>query len=115
VNLFDSDLKVRDSITVSPGARIFALDLQRASRADRQVLAAACKALPLSGSDEHMAWTVEGVGNTPGIMLLRCSKPPREITLAGERITGFEHSSSEDLLWIRFSNEARPRELRLVF
>jgi hypothetical protein len=115
VNLFDPDLKVRDSIRVASGARIFALDLERAPRADRQVLASACKALPLSRDRRQATWTVEGVGNTSAVMLLRSAKPPRQITLDRNQITTFEHSRKEGLLWIRFPNEARPRELKLVF
>ena len=59
--------------------------------------------------------TVEGVGNTPAIVLLHAPEPPREVTLAGQEVKDFEYSVAERLLWIRFPNEARPRELALRF
>jgi len=59
--------------------------------------------------------TVEGVGNTPAILLLHSLKPPREVTLAGQAVKDFEYSVAEKLLWIRFPNQARPRELAVQF
>ena len=60
-------------------------------------------------------YVVEGVVNTPGIVLLRAEKRPARVTLAGKEISSVEFSEVEKLLWIRFQNEASPRELSLAF
>jgi hypothetical protein len=35
------------------------------------------------------------------------------VTLAGQPCESFEYSAAERLLWIRFPNEAKPRELAI--
>jgi hypothetical protein len=115
VNLFDSDLRVQRSITVSPGSRFFLLDLDAVHSRAGQVLASACKALPLQRSAQSPSWTVEGVADTPAVVLVHTTKPPKTVTLAGEPVSGIEFSPKEQLLWIRFTNSASPRELAVRF
>jgi len=55
------------------------------------------------------------VGGTPALVLLHAPQPPRAITLAGQPVADFDHSALQKLLWIRFPNEARPRELVVTF
>jgi hypothetical protein len=59
--------------------------------------------------------TVEGVVNTPAAVLLRVSKAPRSVTLAGQPLESFLYSPEDRLLWIHFTNDARPRELTVAF
>jgi hypothetical protein len=59
--------------------------------------------------------TVEGVANTPAVVLLRAPKAPHSVTLAGQPLTSFEYAAEDRLLWIRFTNEASPRELVIEF
>jgi hypothetical protein len=115
INLFDSELRVRDDVKLTPGSRFFLLDLKSVTGNKPRVLASACKALPGKQSPDGMELTVEGVGNTPAIALLHSPKPPREITLAGQTIKDFEYSAAEQLLWIRFPNEPSPREMVVRF
>ena len=115
VNLFDPLLRVRAVVPLTPGSRSFLLDLKTARGSEPGVLASACKALPGKQSANQIALTVEGVGNTPGIVLLHAPKPPREVTLRGQPVKDFEYSVAEKLLWIHFQNEAHPSELELRF
>lgn len=78
-----------------------------------RILASACKALPLKRDKAQLTWTVEGIGNTPAIVLIATAKPPKSITLDGTAITDFTHA--DGLLHIRFPNEVRPRELSVEF
>ena len=79
------------------------------------MLASACKALPAQRSDRSLSMTVEGVGNTPAVLLLRVPTAPRSVTLAGQPLATFEYAAEGRLLWIRFPNEAKPRELAIEF
>ncbi len=116
VNLFDPQLQVRNAVTVSPATRSFLLDLDSAKGGQPRVLASACKTLPTKESSaKQLSLTVEAVGGTPAVVLLHAPKPAREITLAGQPVTDFQYSASEKLLWIRFPNESKPRELRVAF
>jgi hypothetical protein len=115
VNLFDPELRVQRAVTLTPGARLFLLDLDSPRSGEPQVLASAGKTLPVTQSTSPMTWVVEGVGNTPAIVLLRAPKPPRSILLANQPIDTFSYSPEHKLLWVRFPNAARPRDLAIQF
>lgn len=115
VDLFDAELRVRDRVALAPGSRFFLLDLDAARRRAPAVLASACKPLPVKPDAHSLSLAVEGVTHTPAIVLLRAPNAPRSITLAGQPLESFEYSQKEGLLWIRFPNEARPRELAVRF
>jgi hypothetical protein len=116
VNLFDPELRVRNSVKLAPAARFFLLNLESVKGRQPRVLASACKALPAKASSaKQLSLVVEGVGGTPAVVLLHAPKPPREITLAGQPLNDFEYAGSEKLLWVRFPNESKPRELHLAF
>jgi len=115
VNLFDSDLRVQDAITLASGSRFFLLDLAASSGGRPRLLASACKALPARSGVGSFSLTVEGVANTAAVVLLHLPKAPRSVALAGQPLESFEYSQRDRLLWIRFNNEARPRELQVRF
>ena len=115
VNLFDAELRVQNKITIAPSTRQFLLDLAAAQNGKTHLLAAACKALPTAATDKRITFTVEGIEQTSAVMLLEASLPPQSVTLAEEKLTTFEYSAAEKLLWIHFENKALPRELTVEF
>jgi hypothetical protein len=115
VSLFDSDLHVLNEVTLTPGSRQFLLDLDLARNGKTHLLASACRALPRDSAADHISFTVEGVGETPAILLLESAKAPRSVTLDGKDAGTFEYSAPEHLLWIHFENTASPRELSVNF
>jgi hypothetical protein len=58
---------------------------------------------------------VEGIGDTPAILLISTAKPPRSILLEQNPLDTFTYNPAEGLLYIRFPNEARQRELVVEF
>jgi hypothetical protein len=115
VNLFDPDLRVQDAVTLTPGSRFFLVDLDTLGGSQPQVVASACKALPGKRGAHLFSMTVEAVVDTPTVVLLRLPKAPRSVTLAGQPLTSFEYAAADRLLWIRFTNEASPRELTIAY
>ena len=115
VNLFDPELRVQRTVTLGPGARFFLLDLDAPELGDRRVLASACKALPLQTGAHSLTLAVEGVAGTPAMVLLQLPEAPRAVTLAAQLCRQWEYSRSERLLWLRFTNESRPRELGIEY
>jgi len=115
VNLFDPELKVQRSIKLSPGARIFLLDLDALKLEQPRLLASGCRALLTRRDDGASAWIVEGVGNSPAIMLISTAKPPRSIQLDQQPLDASSYDAAEGLLYLRFPNEARPRNLVVAF
>ena len=115
VNLFESELRVSTSVTLDPSSRVFLLDLDAVKNRAPRVLASACKTVTTGADDRSLSLAVEGVADTPAVVLVHAPQPPQNITLAGEPLKAFEYSAADRLLWIRFANESRARELRVAF
>jgi hypothetical protein len=115
VNLFDPELLVQQAVTLTPGKRFFLVDLDAVHGSIPQVIASACKALPGKGDAHSLSLMVEGVVNTPAVILLRVPTAPRSITLAGQPLESFKYAAEDGLLWIRFTNEVTPREVLISF
>jgi hypothetical protein len=115
VNLFDSELRVVNSVSLKPGARYLLRDLNFKPAAQPTVLASACKALETARDGKSLSLAVEGVAKTPAVVLLSAASGPKSVTLDGTTLTSFEYSQSEKLLWIKFPNESRPRTLAIGF
>ncbi len=115
VNLFDAGLRVSKSVKLTPGSRFLLLDLDSIPSPEPQVLASACKTITKERTDHSLTLTVEGVAATEAVVLVRVPIAPRAVTLAGKPLKTIEHSAADQLLWIRFQNEARPRELQIEF
>jgi predicted alpha-1,6-mannanase (GH76 family) len=115
VNLFDPELRVRGEVTLESGSRQFLLDLDAARKSQPRLLASACKALLKEATSGRISYTVEGVAQTPAIVLLQTAQPPRRVALRGQTLETFEYSGKENLLWIRFENDVVPRELSIEF
>ncbi len=115
INLFDPELRVIRSFELKPGSRCFLLDLDAVKSKKPKVLASSCKALLTAGGNTEQTWTVEGVGDTPGLVLFSCTKEPEKVTLDGAPLTDVRFDPAEKLLRVRFPNEARPRALSVTF
>jgi hypothetical protein len=115
VNLFDAELQVQKEISIVPNSRWFLLDLDAARTGQAHLLASACMALPKKQTLNQASFTVEGIDKTPAIILLESTKTPRTVTLDGTKVTTFEYSAKEQLLWIHFENSAEPRELTIQY
>jgi hypothetical protein len=115
VNLFDSELRVEKAVSIAPGSRLFLLDLDAAQTGKAHLLASACKTLPREQSRSRLVFNVSGIGETQAIMLLESPARPRSMTLAGENLNTFDYSADERLVWIRFQNEASPRDLVIEY
>lgn len=115
VNLFDSELRVQNTIELRPGTRFFLRDLEAARSQKTEVLASACKTMLQKQDAKSISFTVEGVGKTSAVVLLRVAKPPRSINIAGQPVGKCHYSANDGLLWITFGNESSPQQLSVNF
>jgi hypothetical protein len=115
VNLFDSELVVRDQVVLTPGSRFFLRDLDTAGQVQSPVIASACKAFTPKTTATSLSMIVEGIPGTEAVVLLKTGKNPRNVRLAGKPVTDLRYSTENKLLWVRFANEPTPRELVLDF
>ena len=114
INLFDPALRLQTRLEVQPDARFFLIDLNAvklpADPAKPHLLASACRALP-QPQPGPAAWRIEGIAETPAIVLLSSPRPPARITLDGEPLETFTYDSTEKLLHLHFPNTSAPRTL----
>jgi hypothetical protein len=115
INLFDSTLAVQEQITIGPGSRYYLLDLDRIKDATPCVLASACRVNVLQQDGKKFSAYVEGVTNTPAVILMKTDMPPKSIHLGPPRLKDFNYSADDGLLRIYFTNESRQRKLTVVF
>jgi hypothetical protein len=115
ISLFDPDLELRRQVSLPPGSRWFLLDLDNLKLPAHGVLASACKAWKVSADDDALNLVVEGIGNTQAIVLARTRHAPSTVKLEGqEQPPDYRWDANTGLLWIRFTNEAQPRSLRIA-
>ncbi len=115
VNLFDSELRVQNDISIIPNSRWFLLDLEFSGGGGPRLLASACRALPKEQTRHQITFAVEGVGGTPAILLLQSPQAPSGVKLDDKPLTAFEYSAKERLLWIHFQNDVVPRLLTVQY
>lgn len=111
VDLFDPELKVQRQVSLDEGKRVFLLDLDATRSREPSVVASAGKIIQLEKAGSTTKWAVEGIAGTQGIVLLTCAAAPREIHLDGQPLTTWTYAPDEQLLYVRFTNAARPRDL----
>jgi hypothetical protein len=115
IDLFDPELRVQTTIRIEPNSRFLLRDLDAKSGREPEVLESACKSLTVRKESKSISMAVEGVGDTPAVVLLKSAKPPRSVTLENGPVKDFNYSAKDNLLWIRFMNESRPRTLSVQF
>jgi hypothetical protein len=115
INLFDSELSLQREVTLAPATRFVLLDIDAPEVADRALLAAGCRAVVQKQGGDAISVLVEGVANTPGAALFRAARAPRSVLLAGQALDTVRYDAGQNLLWVRFTNEAAPRELSVQF
>jgi hypothetical protein len=111
VNLFDPELRVQRAVPLTEGVRVFLLDLDAVKSEAPRVLASASKIVALANEGAKRRWAVEGVGDTKSVILFATSMPPQCIRLEGATLTDWQYLPDEQLLYVRFPNEPRGREL----
>ena len=72
-------------------------------------------ALRQDNDEKNLTFAVEGVGNTPAVLLFKTAKPPKSVTLDSQEVHEVEFLKDRGLLYIHFENEARPRMLAMHF
>ncbi len=112
VDLFDPELKVQNQVAVGAGSRNFLVDL---TRFKGNVIA--CAGQLMNEHEEKGKWsaTVEGISETPGMVLVRMPKEPTKVTVDGEPMKNLKYDDKEKLVWIRFNNMPHPRKIEVEY
>jgi hypothetical protein len=115
INLFDSELQVRQAVDLTPGSRFFLLDLTKIDHGPPRALASASKMELVKQTKHSMLLLAEGVADTEATVLFRLPTQPQAVRLASQSLSSWTYSTGEQLLWVRFPNRAAPQELAIEF
>lgn len=109
VDLFDADLSIITSVTLTPGHRTLLLDLDRVPGQDPVILAAACKVRGAQTSqDGSFQFHAAAPDNTEAAVRLRLDTPPQSVTLDDQPLPPSAQAwdAETGTLLLRFPNSA---------
>ncbi len=106
VNLFDSELPVLTTVTVTPGSRMLLFDLDKAKSGGAKVVAAACRVHDEKSSGNTFSFRADGVGDTNAVVLVLTPSAPKEVLVGGRRLEASGYDFSKGTLRLRFPNSA---------
>lgn len=112
VDLFDPELRLQRRVPVLPDSRQLLVDLDRY---DRPVVACAGAVTNDKIVGDTWSGDIEGIGDTPGVLLLRLPRLAKSATLDGGPLTDMKVEEGENLVWLHFANTARPRHIEVKF
>lgn len=108
VDLFDSTLAVKKDIVLGPQARHLLVDL---AKFRRPVIASAGYVHQERSDTKGWTGSIEGIGDTPSVVLLRVASAPKSVTLDGVAIRDQSYDAARKLLWLRFPNRTVPQKI----
>ena len=112
VDFFDPELQVQTQIDLTPNTRHFLVDL---AKYRRTVVASSGSVTAERASSTGWSGTIEGIGGSKGVILLRTSKAPKSATLDGKDIPIARYDSANRLTWLKFDLTSEPQKLSIQY
>lgn len=112
VDLLDPELRVLNRVELGPSSRHLLVDL---AKYRRPVIASAGHVQMLVSDSRQWSGTIEGIADTPSVLLLKVAKRPASVTLDGAQITDQRYDEENRLLWLRFPNRAQPQKVEVRY
>ncbi|MCE5200572.1 MAG: hypothetical protein ABFD54_03295 [Armatimonadota bacterium] len=103
IDLFSPVLATRTSVTLSPGSRVFLLDLNKINRDKPRVIASASNVLEAEVSSRNLKFHSEGPSETICVTRVLLPSVPKSITAGGKAITA-EWDASTSTALITYPN-----------
>ncbi|HWD41175.1 MAG TPA: hypothetical protein VG944_20165, partial [Fimbriimonas sp.] len=112
LDLFDPGQREVDSVTLLPNERHLLVDLDRYKET---VVACAGAPVQLKSNRDEWSGTVEGMAETEGVLVLRAHSAPRQATIDGQPMLDTRYDAAHHLLYLRFTNNAKPRLIHIEY
>ncbi len=96
VDLFDADLPVLTTVTLTPGTRdlLFDLDYKRTASAMPRVVAAACQVRDVHATARRLTFAAEGLADTNAVVRIQSRLKPTSVSIAGKILLSMRLSNS---------------------
>ena len=115
LNLFDPDLTLLNTVTITPGSRMLLLDLNKIQAGVQKVVAAACRVSDEKNLGNTLNFRADGIGSTNGIVRIAARGAPKEILIGGKAVEASAYDFSRGTVRLRFPNSVDPVSIEVRF
>ncbi len=116
IDLFNSDLPILDTISLTPGRHILLLDLDATPASiSPTVVAAACRIRDEHTSADKFNFLADGIAETNAVIRVRTERKPRRVLVGGKPLSREGYEMDRDTLRMRFPNSAHPLPVEIDF
>lgn len=104
VNLFDADLAVQKSVSLSPGRRVLLVDLDTFPGNRPRVVAAACRVRDEKAGADRLRFRADGISETQAVVRAILPRPPKSVQVNGVVRPADTFDYGDGTLRLRFPN-----------
>ena len=107
LNLFDPNLTLLESVTISPGVRMLLVDLDKFHDGPK-IVAAACRVREERVVDNLLRFRTEGIADTNAVVGIATRAAPAEILIDDKPLAASQYDFAQQFLRVRFKNSVEP-------
>jgi hypothetical protein len=111
IPLFDSTLPVVTDVNVAPGSRAVLVDLDATPKVG--IVAAACRTRETKIDANSIQFTIDGIGQTPGVVCLKIPSAPKSVTIDDKEVGSDAQEFKDGILRVRFANTPDARRVSI--
>ncbi|SPE17780.1 conserved exported hypothetical protein [Candidatus Sulfotelmatomonas gaucii] len=117
VDLFDADLPVLTTVTLTPGTRdlLFDLDYKRTASAMPRVVVAACQVRDVHATARRLTFAAEGIADTNAVVRIQSRLKPTSVSIGGKILSPYDYKFEDGTILLRFANAVDPVPVEVSF
>ena len=115
INLFDADLPVLSSVTLSPDSRYLLFDLDAVKGSTPSVVAAACRVRNEQSDGKTLRFETDGIGDTQAVVRIASKAKPTEVMIGGKKVEQDQYQYAEGTIRLRFPNSVESLSVEVHF
>jgi hypothetical protein len=115
VDLFDANLPILPSVTLTPGVRDLLFDLDYAAGTAPRVTAAACAVRNIHATPHQLSFTATGQIDTTAAVRIQSRLKPVSVSIAGHTLPRSAYQVEEGTILLHFANSVAPVSVEIRF
>jgi len=116
VDLFDENVPVRTSITLTPGTRDVLYDLSYdPEHTGPRIVAAACRISGEQYAGRRLSFKADGIADTNAVVRIQSRRKPVSVSIGGKTLAPADYEVDGDTVLLRFANSVEPVPVELRF
>ncbi len=115
INLFDAELPVLNSVTLSPNSRYLLFDLDTVKGSTPSVVAAACRVRNERPEGKTLRFESDGIGDTEAVVRIASKDKPIKVMIGGKEIEPDRYQYADGTIRIQFPNSVESLPVEVHF